>query len=69
MTIMLANLHNSHSKIKRQYFGIQKLKTIKGERKLEQNNLHLPYFNWCVQVFRLEAYNSACLHPFLFLFP
>ncbi len=30
--------------IKRQHFGIQKFKTIKGERKLQQNNLHFTLF-------------------------
>jgi hypothetical protein len=52
--------------IKRQHFRIQKFKTIKGERKLEQITCILPYFNWCVQVFRLKAYNNACMHPFFF---
>jgi hypothetical protein len=48
---------------------MQIFKTIKRGKKIKSKQpTFLPCFDWCVQIFGLEACNNASLHPFMFLF-
>jgi hypothetical protein len=55
--------------IKKQHFGIQRFKTIKGKKKPKQVNHILLCLDKCVQFYKLEACNDTSLHPFISSFP